>query len=39
MTVSAVDSAIFGGLFTTAAMRAVFADQARLQRMLRRGSA
>jgi 3-carboxy-cis,cis-muconate cycloisomerase len=34
MTVSAVDSAIFGGLFTTAAMRAVFADQARLQRML-----
>jgi 3-carboxy-cis,cis-muconate cycloisomerase len=34
MTVSAVDSAIYGGLFTTAAMRAVFADQARLQRML-----
>ena len=34
MTVSAVDSAIFGGLFTTAAMRAVFSDQARLQRML-----
>ncbi|MGH6916472.1 MAG: 3-carboxy-cis,cis-muconate cycloisomerase, partial [Geminicoccaceae bacterium] len=34
MTVSAVDSAIFGGLFTTAAMRAVLADQARLQRML-----
>jgi 3-carboxy-cis,cis-muconate cycloisomerase len=34
MTVSAVDSAIFGGLFTTAAMRAVFADEARLQRML-----
>ena len=34
MTVSAVDSAIFGGLFTTAAMRAVFADAARLQRML-----
>jgi 3-carboxy-cis,cis-muconate cycloisomerase len=34
MTVSAVDSAVFGGLFTTAAMRAVFADQARLQRML-----
>src|SRR5919106_1824762 len=34
MTVSAVDSAIFGGLFSTAAMRAVLADQARLQRML-----
>ena len=34
MTVSAVDSAIVGGLFTTAAMRAVFADQARQQRML-----
>jgi 3-carboxy-cis,cis-muconate cycloisomerase len=34
MTVSAVDSAIFGGLFTTAAMRAVFSDEARLQRML-----
>ncbi|HEX5080244.1 MAG TPA: 3-carboxy-cis,cis-muconate cycloisomerase [Geminicoccaceae bacterium] len=34
MTVSAVDSAIFGGLFTTAAMRAVFVDHTRLQRML-----
>ncbi len=34
MTVSAVDSAIVGGLFTTAAMSAVFADGARLQRML-----
>jgi 3-carboxy-cis,cis-muconate cycloisomerase len=34
MTVSAVDSAVFGSLFTTAAMQAVFADQARLQRML-----
>ena len=34
MTVSAVDSAIFGGLFSTAAMRAVLADEARLQRML-----
>jgi 3-carboxy-cis,cis-muconate cycloisomerase len=34
MTVSAVDSAIFGGLFTTAAMRAVFSDESRLQRML-----
>jgi 3-carboxy-cis,cis-muconate cycloisomerase len=34
MTVSAVDSAIFGGLFTTAAMRAVFSDETRLQRML-----
>ena len=34
MTVGAVDSAIFGGLFTTAAMRAVLADAARLQRML-----
>jgi 3-carboxy-cis,cis-muconate cycloisomerase len=34
MTVGAVDSAIFGGLFTTAAMRAVFSDESRLQRML-----
>ena len=34
MTVSTVNSAVFGGLFTTAAMRAVFADEARLQRML-----
>jgi 3-carboxy-cis,cis-muconate cycloisomerase len=34
MTVSAADSAIFGGLFTTAAMRAVFSDESRLQRML-----
>jgi 3-carboxy-cis,cis-muconate cycloisomerase len=34
MTVGAVDSAIYGNLFTTAAMRAAFADAARLQRML-----
>jgi 3-carboxy-cis,cis-muconate cycloisomerase len=34
MSVSPVDSAIFGGLFTTAAMRTVFSDEARLQRML-----
>ena len=34
MTVNPVDSAIFGGLFTTAAMRAAFSDQVRLQRML-----
>lgn len=34
MTVGAVDSAVYGGLFTTAEMRAAFADEARLQRML-----
>jgi 3-carboxy-cis,cis-muconate cycloisomerase len=34
MTVGAVDSAIYGNLFTTTAMRAAFADAARLQRML-----
>ena len=34
MTVSAIDSAVYGNLFTTAAMRAAFADAARLQRML-----
>lgn len=34
MTVHPVDSAVFGGLFSTAEMHAVFADEARLQRML-----
>lgn len=34
MTVSAVDSRVYGNLFTTAAMREVFGDRARLQRML-----
>ena len=34
MTVSAIDSAVYGNLFSTAAMRATFADAARLQRML-----
>ncbi|MGH6913533.1 MAG: lyase family protein, partial [Geminicoccales bacterium] len=34
MSVSPIDSAIYGGLFTTAAMQAVLADGARLQRML-----
>jgi 3-carboxy-cis,cis-muconate cycloisomerase len=34
VSVAPIDSAIFGGLFTTAAMRAVFSDEARLQRML-----
>ena len=34
MTISPVDSTVYGGLFTTPAMRAVFADEARLQRML-----
>jgi 3-carboxy-cis,cis-muconate cycloisomerase len=34
MAVSPIDSSIYGGLFTTPAMRAVFADEARLQRML-----
>jgi 3-carboxy-cis,cis-muconate cycloisomerase len=34
MAVSPIDSSVYGGLFTTAAMRAVFADEARLQRML-----
>jgi 3-carboxy-cis,cis-muconate cycloisomerase len=34
MSVSPIDSSVYGGLFTTPAMRAVFADEARLQRML-----
>jgi 3-carboxy-cis,cis-muconate cycloisomerase len=34
VTVSAIDSAVYGDLFATAAMRAAFADEARLQRML-----
>ncbi len=34
MSVSAVDSATYGGLFSTDAMRAIFSDQARLQRCL-----
>ena len=34
MSISPLDSAIYGGLFTTPAMRAVFSDEARLQRML-----
>ena len=34
MTVSAVDSWLYGSLFTTEAMREVFGDEARLQRML-----
>ena len=34
MSVSPIDSSVYGGLFTTPAMRAVFSDEARLQRML-----
>ena len=34
MTVGAINSAVYGNLFTTAAMRAAFGDRARLQRML-----
>ena len=34
MSVSPIDSSVYGDLFTTAAMRAVFSDEARLQRML-----
>jgi 3-carboxy-cis,cis-muconate cycloisomerase len=34
VAVSAIDSSVYGGLFTTPAMRAVFADEARVQRML-----
>ena len=34
MSVSLIDSTVYGGLFTTPAMRAVFSDAARLQRML-----
>jgi 3-carboxy-cis,cis-muconate cycloisomerase len=34
MAFSPIDSSIYGGLFTTPAMRALFADEARLQRML-----
>jgi 3-carboxy-cis,cis-muconate cycloisomerase len=34
MAVSPIDSSVYGGLFTTPAMRAAFSDEARLQRML-----
>ena len=34
MSVAPIDSGVYGGLFTTPAMRAVFSDEARLQRML-----
>ena len=34
MSVSPIDSSVYGDLFTTPAMRAVFSDEARLQRML-----
>ncbi len=34
MTVGATDSAVYGNLFTTSAMREAFGDHARLQRML-----
>jgi 3-carboxy-cis,cis-muconate cycloisomerase len=34
MSVSLIDSKVYGGLFTTPAMRAVLSDEARLQRML-----
>jgi 3-carboxy-cis,cis-muconate cycloisomerase len=34
MSISPLDSAIYAGLFTTPAMRAVLSDEARLQRML-----
>jgi 3-carboxy-cis,cis-muconate cycloisomerase len=34
VSVSAVDSSVYRGLFTTPAMRAVFSDESRLQRML-----
>lgn len=34
MTISPLDSTVYGRLFTTPEMRAVFADEARLQRML-----
>jgi 3-carboxy-cis,cis-muconate cycloisomerase len=34
VSVSPIDSSVYRGLFTTPAMRAVFADEARLQRML-----
>jgi 3-carboxy-cis,cis-muconate cycloisomerase len=34
VSISPIDSAVYGGLFTTPAMRAVFSDHARLQRML-----
>ncbi len=37
MTFSALDSALLGPLFATDAMRAVFADEARVAAMLRRG--
>jgi 3-carboxy-cis,cis-muconate cycloisomerase len=34
VSVSPIDSSVYRGLFTTPAMRAVFSDEARLQRML-----
>jgi 3-carboxy-cis,cis-muconate cycloisomerase len=34
MSVSPIDSSVYGDLFTTPAMRAVFSDETRLQRML-----
>jgi 3-carboxy-cis,cis-muconate cycloisomerase len=34
VTISPTDSTVYGGLFTTPAMRAVWCDEARLQRML-----
>jgi 3-carboxy-cis,cis-muconate cycloisomerase len=34
MSVSPIDSSVYGDLFTTPALRALFADEARLQRML-----
>jgi 3-carboxy-cis,cis-muconate cycloisomerase len=34
VSVSPIDSSVYGGLFTTPTMRAVFSDEARLQRML-----
>jgi 3-carboxy-cis,cis-muconate cycloisomerase len=34
VSISPIDSAVYGGLFTTPAMRAVFSDHTRLQRML-----
>jgi 3-carboxy-cis,cis-muconate cycloisomerase len=34
VSITPLDSTVYGGLFTTPAMRAVFADEARLQRML-----
>ena len=34
MSVSPIDSSVYGGMFTTPAMQAVFSDEARLQRTL-----